>query len=148
MLKLKQLWSVFFLLVYSVSFGHAIIPSHHHSNSDGTHPPVHCETEKDEDHSHIVHDNHLDEGIFDFLGCLIENLHDNLPEDHHTCHETYTLTHQKVNKTSHTSQVIDTPIQSLVVQLTLTKNLVSTAVNLWVEEVTSPLPQLRGPPMQ
>ncbi|MFD1551566.1 hypothetical protein DNU06_03325 [Putridiphycobacter roseus] len=148
MLKLKQLWSFFFLLVYSVSFGHAIIPSHKHLNSDGTHPPTHCETESDKDHDHIVHDNHVDEGIVDFLGCLIENLHNNLPEKHHTCHETYTLNTQIFKKVTQSQHVSIIPSVFQLVPISVEKETISTDAIQLVEEVTSPLPKLRGPPTQ
>lgn len=85
MLKFKNILASFLLMVYAISFGHSVIPQHHHLNENGEHiEAVHCDAAHTS-HSHIAHDNHVDEGIWDFLGCLIENLHQELPADHHSC---------------------------------------------------------------
>ncbi|MFK8038748.1 MAG: hypothetical protein AB8B74_10695 [Crocinitomicaceae bacterium] len=104
--------AVFLLMVYTISFGHSIIPQHHHLDANGEHSEaMHCESDEN-DHEHISHDDHFDEGIWDFLGCLIENLHQELPADHHSC-ETISLLSQKVKTDRVTIQkVIDLPIEN------------------------------------
>ncbi len=75
MFSLKHIAAYFLLLVYSVSFGHQIIPHHHHENSEnhshhleGAHD--HCVTEE-ETHNHVAHEDHFDEGLIDYLGCVL-----------------------------------------------------------------------------
>lgn len=82
-------------MVYTISFGHSIVPKHHHINEIGEHTEeAHCGSDA-VDHEHISHNDHFDEGFWDFLGCLIENLHQELPADHHSC-ETISIVSQKV----------------------------------------------------
>jgi len=72
------------LLIYAVSFGHQIIPHHHHAiNSNHNHTNAnthnHCITEKDS-HSHVAHNDHFDEGVIDYLACVLGN-HEDHPKD-------------------------------------------------------------------
>ena len=95
MLSAKNILAGLLLMVYTISFGHSVIPQHHHINANGEHvEEMHCDSDEDS-HQHIQHDNHLDEGIWDFLGCLIENLHQELPSDHHSC-EAISIATEKV----------------------------------------------------
>jgi len=69
------IWSYFILAAYAVVFGYQIIPHHHHDlnayhNHHSSGLMDHCVTEK-ETHQHIAHDQHFDEGIWDYIGCLI-----------------------------------------------------------------------------
>jgi hypothetical protein len=76
-LKLKHIAAYFLLLVYGVSFGHQILPHHHHDIDEahnhhhiGIHD--HCVAEK-ETHVHVAQENHFDEGIMDYLACILSN---------------------------------------------------------------------------
>jgi hypothetical protein len=104
-LSFKNILAGFLLMVYAISFGHSVIPQHHHNNEFGEHvEETHCESEEN-GHEHISHDDHFDEGFWDFLGCLIENLHQELPADHHSC-ETISIVSQKVKTDRVTVQQI------------------------------------------
>lgn len=109
MFSLKHIGAYFLLLVYSVSFGHQIIPHHHHEISDehnhhlvSTHD--HCLAEK-ERHDHVAHDNHFDEGLIDYLGCVLGN-HEHNPST--GCEFFELASDQKNNSiTSDQSQIFD-----------------------------------------
>jgi hypothetical protein len=76
--SLKHIGAYFLLLVYSVSFGHQIIPHHHHDEASdehnhqlvGTHD--HCVAEE-KTHNHVAHEDHFDDGIFDYIACVLGN---------------------------------------------------------------------------
>lgn len=60
-----------------MSFGHQIIPHHHHQvDEDHNHHLVgahnHCVTEA-ETHNHVAHEDHFDEGLIDYLACVLGN---------------------------------------------------------------------------
>jgi hypothetical protein len=107
--SLKHIGAYFLLLVYSVSFGHQIIPHHHHEASDehnhhlvGTHD--HCVAEE-ETHNHVAHNDHFDEGFIDYLGCVLGNHEHNSSTE---CEFFELVSDQKNNtKTSNTSKVFD-----------------------------------------
>jgi hypothetical protein len=75
--SLKHIGAYFLLLVYSVSFAHQIIPHHHHENNDEhEHHLVeihdHCVAEE-VTHNHVAHEDHFDEGLIDYLACVLGN---------------------------------------------------------------------------
>lgn len=77
MFSLKHIGAYFLLLVYSVSFGHQIIPHHHHEITDdhehlAAEKHEHCIAEE-ATHNHVAHEDHFDEGIFDYLACVLGN---------------------------------------------------------------------------
>jgi len=77
------------LLIYSISFGHTLVPEHSHGlNPHSSDKESHCVDHHD-DHSHIAHNNHFDDGLLDYLGCLVENLHKNLSEGDHQYYDTH-----------------------------------------------------------
>ncbi|WP_157454116.1 hypothetical protein [Crocinitomix catalasitica] len=68
-------------MTYFVSFGHNIIPHHHHVESEEN-----CQYEMtkisacsadNSEHDHISHDNHIDEGLMEYLSCLLSNVDHN-----------------------------------------------------------------------
>ena len=82
---IRSVISLFLLLVYSISFAHDLIPhchfdkmsehivaeqgeSHHH-HEHHTH-----EADEETDHEHITHQNHLDDGLLDYVICLLSEL--------------------------------------------------------------------------
>ena len=67
MLSLKHIGAYFLLFVYSLAFGHQILPHHHHEDSSDHN---HCVTEK-EAHNHVAHEDHFDEGLLDYLACVL-----------------------------------------------------------------------------
>jgi len=112
----------FLLMVYAISFGHSIIPQHHHNSELGEHTEeMHCESNVN-DHQHISHDDHFDEGFWDFLGCLIENLHQGLPGHHHSC-ETISIITQKVKTDRVAIQQINDFLNEVPILVFLEKNL-------------------------
>ena len=80
---LKHILSYVLLLVYGVSFGHQLIPHHHHEintqlnhHHSGVHN--HCIDDK-ETHQHVEHGDHFDEGVIDLLACILGE-HEHNPE--------------------------------------------------------------------
>ena len=74
----KSILSVFLLSVYFISFGHSIIPHHHHSEFEencqyGEAKSSNCH-EQESEHAHFNHKDHLDEGLLAFLSCLLSNV--------------------------------------------------------------------------
>ena len=76
----KTIISLLLLLTYSLGFAHNLIPHCHNSEStehivehDGHHHSHQHNTieHSNSDHEHIAHKGHLDEGIYDYLVCLI-----------------------------------------------------------------------------
>lgn len=121
MLSVKNILAGLLLMVYAISFGHSVIPQHHHLNEHGEHvEDTHCESETP-DHQHISHDDHFDEGILDFLGCLIEHLHHELPADHHE-NERNTVSTQKVTPAHLTVNFI-APVQKKEATVLLSKSI-------------------------
>jgi hypothetical protein len=73
----KSIISLLLLLTYSFGFAHNLVPHcnddtphetaisdhHHHQHSD--------EQQENIEHNHINHDSHFDEGIIDFITCLV-----------------------------------------------------------------------------
>lgn len=72
--KLKAILSVFTLFAYFLSLGHSLIPHHHH-NAETPHHHHHSDEHADEhdthDHDHVAHENHFDDGIIDYLACVL-----------------------------------------------------------------------------
>ena len=75
----KALISSMLLLVYTFSFAHELIPHCHHTFGNVGKSHVHVmkhEHHGEDDHSHISHNGHHDEGLIDLLVCvLIETEH-------------------------------------------------------------------------
>jgi len=74
----KLIISIILLLTYSFGFAHNLVPhcndsgeeNHNHAPSHNHH--YHAEGEAiDAEHSDIAHDDHFDEGINDFITCLV-----------------------------------------------------------------------------
>lgn len=74
----KIVISLILLLTYSFGFAHNLVPhcndsgeeNHNHTPSHNHHQ--HAEGEElDSDHSDITHNDHFDEGITDFITCLV-----------------------------------------------------------------------------
>ena len=79
----KTILSLVLLLSYSLGFTHNLLPhcsnpdqfSHNHHELHEHHSEEHSH---DIEHEHIAHDNHEDEGLYDFLLCLLSEV------DHHS----------------------------------------------------------------
>jgi len=74
-LSLKHFGAYFLLFVYSVTFGHQVLPHHHHDNSgDNQHQNTeehnHC-LDDEKTHNHVAHDDHFDEGLIDYFACVL-----------------------------------------------------------------------------
>lgn len=65
--------SLFLLLTYSIGFAHNLAP--HCGDFSGDmeiHTHQHCDkSETISNHNHVDHNDHYDDGIFDYLACLI-----------------------------------------------------------------------------
>ena len=81
-MHLKRVFiSIILIFSYTVGFAHSIIPhcdnlfngSHIHNISE-EHNHNHLTNESHEDHEHITHGNHFDEGIYDLIICLFSDL--------------------------------------------------------------------------
>ena len=94
----KTILSLVLLLSYSLGFAHNLLP--HCSNPDQLshnhhelHEHYNGEGSSELDHAHITHNNHKDEGLYDFLLCLLSEV------DHHTHDELNTeFTFSKTSK--------------------------------------------------
>jgi len=76
--------SVCLLLAYSIGLAHDLIPHCHHCEGDGTLATEHAEEHHHHhehhvhehgepvDHEHIEHADHLDEGLLDFIICILD----------------------------------------------------------------------------
>ncbi|MCI5055487.1 MAG: hypothetical protein MRY83_05215 [Flavobacteriales bacterium] len=82
---IRSVISLFLLLVYSISFAHDLIPHCHFSEiteqiaSEHGHLHHHLKNHKhakfeDLDDDDILHENHLDDSLFDFVICLLSEL--------------------------------------------------------------------------
>jgi hypothetical protein len=140
----------FFLLVYGVSFGHQIIPHHHHEAiANHEHLAVnqhnHCHSEK-ESHNHVEHNDHFDDGIIDYLGCVLGG-HEHNPSSE--CELLLGLTDQKSNTKTQNSTV-DNIVNSVTI---VAVNLLPKKEDNNFTNVEIPLNTLaenkakRGPPM-
>lgn len=94
----KLIISTFLLLTYSLAFAHDLIPHchtdishsindeqeinhHHHKHHNHNNEPE--KHTKELMHQHIAHDNHLDEGLFDFVLCLLSEVEHPIAINHH-----------------------------------------------------------------
>ena len=118
----------FLLFVYSISFGHQVISHHHHDNEGHNHNNLkehhHCLKDNTK-HQHVAHKDHFDEGIFDFIACVLGN---HSHESHENCYDNYVLNDQKTGKSSYKKEfknicflvqnnldiIIDTRVNSFV----------------------------------
>lgn len=98
MQTLKPILSVFLLLTYFVGIGHEFLPHSHadevgshqakveHGVDHGHHHSHHHHDDGDhEDHSHVVHQDHFDDGLLDLLICILSET------DHTDADEHYVL---------------------------------------------------------
>ena len=70
-MRLKNIIAILVLCVYSVAFGHQVIPHQHNQQSNA----VACLQDQNPDHGHISHFNHYDDGLMDFLACIFSHTH-------------------------------------------------------------------------
>ncbi len=88
-MKFKQsILALFFLAIYSLGFCHGVVPHcESESISSETHTHEHHEHgDDDSDDGHIVHADHFDEGIYDYIICLmVEMNHDEDGCNFHHC---------------------------------------------------------------
>lgn len=85
----RTIISLILTFSYAVGFAHNLIPHHSDVHEFGNHAEVahnHAHHVHDdlnsleEGHSHVVHGDHFDEGLLDYLICLFEGVH-----HHHSC---------------------------------------------------------------
>ena len=106
-MKLSQkTWSYVLLVAYAIVFGHQVIPHHHRDlnvfhNHHHNGLMDHCVSEK-ETHSHIAYNEHFDEGIWDYIGCLIAHDKHSPVEDEYKEH----LLDDRFSKTQNADQAI------------------------------------------
>jgi len=74
--------SFFLIFSYSLSFAQSLVPhcsdissAEHSHNSESIHQHKHqsAHDDSDENHTHISHNNHFDEGFYDLLICLMSD---------------------------------------------------------------------------
>ena len=72
----KIIISLLLLLTYSFGFAHNLVPhcsdfsTENHNNTHNHHSHTSGE-EQNAEHNHITHNNHFDEGVYDYLVCLV-----------------------------------------------------------------------------
>ena len=92
-MNVKQflVWSLL-MLAYSVGLAHNLVPHHHdhlpaegHAQHDhSSHQHHHHEHQDHEGHEHVEHSDHFDDGLWDFIVCVLSETE--LPESgHHHC---------------------------------------------------------------
>lgn len=90
----RSIISFFLLLVYSISFAHDLIPHCHFSETSEQISTEHGEQHHHlENHKHaktedlddddILHENHLDDSLFDFVVCLLSEMEHPVGGGHH-----------------------------------------------------------------
>ncbi|PCJ23903.1 MAG: hypothetical protein COA97_10715 [Flavobacteriales bacterium] len=78
----KILISLLLLLTYSFGFAHNLVPHcgeiiPHEAHAPSHEHHQHSEGEKQlTKHSHVTHNNHFDEGVYDYLVCLVNETDD------------------------------------------------------------------------
>ncbi len=111
MITKKIIISIILLLSYSLGFAHNFIPHHHdvdteahehvHANDNHNHHHHHGSEDKSHnDHKHISHGDHYDEGLYELIICF---LHD---ANHHEddCNNHYYISAKSNNSLSSKSQ--------------------------------------------
>ena len=68
--------SLFLMFAYAIGFTHNVIPHCHHQAADNQHEHTehHQHLSAGDDHNnegHVAHNEHLDEGVMDFIICLL-----------------------------------------------------------------------------
>ncbi|MDB4533628.1 hypothetical protein N9242_02065 [Vicingaceae bacterium] len=156
MLTKKLFISIILLLTYSLGFAHNFVPHNHdsetavheHSHEENGHSHHHHSTKEQahQDHEHISHGDHFDEGFYDLLICF---LHD---ADHHEdeCDNHYfipTKTNSSSTNKLHQQKLVATLIALTVVlekpELTYKLDVNSSIFYRSLSMEDSPL---RGPP--
>ncbi len=144
------------MLTYSLGFAHNFIPHHHdsetsvhehsHENDEHSHHHHNTKDQDHQDHEHISHGNHFDEGFYDLLICF---LHD---ADHHEdeCDNHYFIPAKNNNSITNQSQQLKLvatlfalPIEFEEPELTAYLDVNSTVLYRCPSIEDSPL---RGPP--
>jgi hypothetical protein len=96
---LKTILASFFLMIYFISFGHSIIPHHHHSKFE-----TDCQYTKSKSadcyhtegaQEHFAHQDHEDEGLLDFLSCLLSTM-----DNEASCHIPFVTSPFKLKRES------------------------------------------------
>jgi hypothetical protein len=71
----KLIISLLLLLTYSVGFTHNLVPhccdTPPHENRTTTHHHHSATDEQIAEHDHVTHNDHFDEGIYDYIICLV-----------------------------------------------------------------------------
>jgi hypothetical protein len=90
----RTLIALSLLFAYSLGFAHELLPHCHHSdgvavlgteNSEHSHQHnhQHDHADVDSDHEHVAHADHFDDGLMDFILCLLaESNHSSSHADH------------------------------------------------------------------
>ncbi len=108
------------LLAYSAGFAHDLIPHcHHEDGSDAAHTEVH-ETHnhnhhahhdhqhEQEDHEHIQHEDHVDDGLLDFIICVFS------ASEHHDAESEHCYYLPAKTSDGVTSWLLKMPVASLL----------------------------------
>ncbi|MBD78784.1 MAG: hypothetical protein CL840_07680 [Crocinitomicaceae bacterium] len=84
----KVIISLVLLLVYTTGFAHNLIPHcHQHENNPDAHVHGHMHVDSHShehaDHHHVDHGDHIDEGIYDYLYCVLSEMKHHDHDDAH-----------------------------------------------------------------
>lgn len=69
----KSCISILLIFCYGLGFAHNLIP-HQHNGDHENHEHEHAVSHDDHQHQHINHQDHQDEGLLDFMLCLLIDL--------------------------------------------------------------------------
>jgi len=147
---LKTVISLFLLLTYSIGFAHNLVPHCSTFSPHESHPPSHQHHndlgEHDEDHVHVLHNSHIDEGVFDFVLCLATEAGD----EENECIEEHCFTVNtntvSLKKTAHlATAIVLFSITNEPVIATINNSLINEESLFYASPPISNTP-LRGPP--
>lgn len=143
--------SFLLLLTYSLGFAHNLVPhcssilpheSHAYSHQHHSHQSPH-----EEDHMHVVHQNHVDDGLLDYVLCVVNDT----GNEEHECVEDHFFTIQ--NNAISLKKIIYLPTSIILFAINneLKEALMATRFMLEnnITYVSPPLKNtsLRGPPI-
>jgi hypothetical protein len=144
---LKPFISLLLLLTYSFGFAHNLVPHcTDFTNENHTASHNHHTTEADDEHSHITHNDHFDEGFYDYLVCLVHETE--TPESECSEEHCFTINNNpnflKTANKLHTTIVLFAVFQPIVQNEPITYFSTDVEINY----LSPPLedPPHRGPP--
>jgi hypothetical protein len=117
----KIILSILLLFTYSLGFAHSFIPhqhtteTHEHVHEENGHTHHHHSTKEQahQDHEHITHGDHFDEGLYDLIVCFLHDANQHQQE----CDLLYVIPTKTNNTSTNKSQHLKLVATQLVFPL-------------------------------